>query len=77
MTLTADAAGVFPIAPTPFNADGTVDWASTDRLFAYYDGIGSNGTTVLGIMGEAPKLEPDEVDAASSRARSRTCRASR
>jgi len=60
MPLTADASGVFPIAPTPFNADGTVDWASTDRLFAYYDRIGSNGTTVLGIMGEAPKLEPEE-----------------
>lgn len=60
MTLTATAAGVFPIAPTPFTSDGAVDWASVDRLFAYYDEIGSDGTTVLGIMGEAPKLEPEE-----------------
>ena len=60
MTLTADAAGVFPIAPTPFNPDGSVDWGSTERLFAFYDEIGSDGTTVLGIMGEAPKLEPEE-----------------
>ena len=60
MLLTPDAAGVFPIAPTPFNPDGTIDWASTEKLFSYYDGIGSNGTTVLGIMGEAPKLEPEE-----------------
>lgn len=60
MTLTPDAAGVFPIAPTPFNPDGTIDWTSTDRLFSFYDGIGSDGTTVLGIMGEAPKLEPEE-----------------
>lgn len=60
MRLTTDAAGVFPIAPTPFNPDGTVDQASTDRLFAFYDGIGADGTTVLGIMGEAPKLEPEE-----------------
>lgn len=60
MRLTSDAAGVFPIAPTPFNPDGTVDQASTDRLFAFYDGIGADGTTVLGIMGEAPKLEPEE-----------------
>ncbi len=37
-----------------------MDWASTEKLFAYYDGIGSDGTTVLGIMGEAPKLEPEE-----------------
>lgn len=60
MTLTADAAGVFPIAPTAFNPDGSVDWASTEKLFAFYDEIGSDGTTVLGIMGEAPKLEPEE-----------------
>jgi 4-hydroxy-tetrahydrodipicolinate synthase len=60
MRLTPDANGVFPIAPTPFNPDGSVDWTSTEKLFAYYDAIGSNGTTVLGIMGEAPKLEPEE-----------------
>lgn len=52
--------GVFPIAPTPFLADGAVDWASTDRLFEFYGRIGANGVTVLGIMGEAPKLEPHE-----------------
>lgn len=60
MRLTPDASGVFPIAPTPFNPDGSVDWSSVDRLFSYYDKIGANGTTVLGIMGEAPKLEPEE-----------------
>lgn len=60
MTLTASASGVFPIAPTPFLADGAVDWASTEKLFSFYDAIGSDGTTVLGIMGEAPKLEPEE-----------------
>jgi 4-hydroxy-tetrahydrodipicolinate synthase len=60
MRLTPDASGVFPIAPTPFNPDGTLDWASTEKLFAFYDEIGSDGTTVLGIMGEAPKLEPEE-----------------
>jgi 4-hydroxy-tetrahydrodipicolinate synthase len=60
MRLTATAQGVFPIAPTPFSPDGSVDWASVDRLFAFYEEIGSDGTTVLGIMGEAPKLEPDE-----------------
>lgn len=60
MILTHDAAGVFPIAPTPFNPDGTIDWLSTKRLFEFYDEIGSDGVTVLGIMGEAPKLEPEE-----------------
>lgn len=52
--------GVFPIAPTPFLADGTVDWTSLDRLFDFYGKVGSDGVTVLGIMGEAPKLEPHE-----------------
>ena len=52
--------GVFPIAPTPFLPDGAIDWSSADRLFDWYNGIGSDGLTVLGIMGEAPKLEPAE-----------------
>ena len=52
MHLTPTAAGVFPIAPTPFAADGSLDWASAERLFAWYDGLGADGTTVLGIMGE-------------------------
>jgi 4-hydroxy-tetrahydrodipicolinate synthase len=60
MLLTASASGVFPIAPTPFLPDGAVDWTSVDNLFSFYDKIGSDGTTVLGIMGEAPKLEPEE-----------------
>jgi len=60
MPLTTEASGVFPIAPTPFNPDGSVDWTSADRLFEFYHGIGSDGVTVLGIMGEAPKLEPEE-----------------
>ena len=48
--------GVFPIAPTPFLPDGTLDKASTAKLFDHYASIGSTGLTVLGIMGEAPKL---------------------
>lgn len=60
MKLTPAAAGVFPIAPTPFAPDGAIDWASVDRLFEFYARIGSDGVTVLGIMGEAPKLEPQE-----------------
>lgn len=52
--------GVFPIAPTPFLPDGAIDWASAEKLFDFYREIGSDGLTVLGIMGEAPKLEPHE-----------------
>ena len=60
MKLDPSAAGVFPIAPTPFAPDGAIDWASVDRLFDFYARIGADGATVLGIMGEAPKLEPHE-----------------
>ncbi|KUL93243.1 dihydrodipicolinate synthetase [Bosea sp. WAO] len=60
MRLTPEASGVFPIAPTPFMPDGAVDWKSADKLFEFYADIGSDGVTVLGIMGEAPKLEPEE-----------------
>jgi 4-hydroxy-tetrahydrodipicolinate synthase len=61
MALTAQSGGVFPIAPTPFGPDGAIDWASVDKLFGHYDAIGSDGLTVLGMMGEAPKLEPAEA----------------
>ena len=30
--LTVEAKGVFPIAPTPFLADGSIDEASVDRM---------------------------------------------
>ena len=52
--------GVFPIAPTPFLPDGALDKASTAKLFDHYAAIGSPGLTVLGIMGEAPKLDQAE-----------------
>jgi len=60
MRLDETAAGVFPIAPTPFHPDGRVDEASIGKLIDTYLGAGATGATVLGIMGEAPKLEPDE-----------------
>ncbi len=66
MALTAEAAGLFPIAPTPFLPDGRIDVASVDTLMERYLAAGATGVTVLGIMGEAPKLEPDEsLDIAS------------
>ena len=67
MLLTPDAAGVFPIAPTPFLEDGRIDEASIDRLCAAYRACGSTGLTVLGIMGEAPKLEAAESLAVAAR----------
>ena len=61
MPLTAKAQGVFPIAATPFDSAGRVDFASLDRLTDFYIGCGATGLTILGIMGEAQKLEPDEA----------------
>ena len=61
MQLTAKAQGVFPIAATPFDSAGRVDFASLDRLTDFYLGCGATGLTLLGIMGEAQKLEPDEA----------------
>lgn len=52
--------GVFPIAPTPFLPGGDIDWASLETLLAHYVAAGSEGVTILGIMGEAPKLEASE-----------------
>jgi 4-hydroxy-tetrahydrodipicolinate synthase len=60
MLLTSDARGVFPIAPTPFLEDGAVDTGSIDRLTDFYLGCGATGITVLGQLGEAPKLEHGE-----------------
>ncbi|WP_354679245.1 dihydrodipicolinate synthase family protein [Cupriavidus plantarum] len=66
MLLTPDAKGVFPIAPTPFLDDGSIDTASIDRLTDFYLECGATGITVLGQLGEAPKLEHAEsVDVAA------------
>jgi 4-hydroxy-tetrahydrodipicolinate synthase len=60
--LTADAAGTFAIAPTPFHDDGRIDERSIDRLTDFYAETGCDGVTVLGILGEAPKLDATEAE---------------
>lgn len=67
MLLTHSAQGVFPIAPTPFLTDGTLDLVSTDRMIDHYVACGATGVTILGIMGEAPKLDQDEAIAFATR----------
>ena len=57
----ADARGVYVIAPTPFLADGRIDVDSIDRMCDFFVGAGVSGITVLGQMGEAPKLDQDEA----------------
>lgn len=52
--------GVYIISPTPFGEDGSLDLESTDRLVDFYVEKGVTGFTILGILGEANKLTPDE-----------------
>lgn len=61
MKLDATTGGVFTIAPTAFHPDGRVDQDSMDRLTDFYFEAGCQGITVLGIMGEAPKLDGQEA----------------
>src|SRR6201988_4696420 len=62
MKLTSKAAGTFAIAPTPFHDDGRIDEKSIDKLTDFYAEIGCDGVTVLGILGEAPKLDAAEAE---------------
>ena len=58
--LTEQAKGVYIIAATPFTDEGALDLDSVDSLTDFYLGCGVNGFTLLGIMGEAPKLTSEE-----------------
>jgi 4-hydroxy-tetrahydrodipicolinate synthase len=59
--LDESARGVYVIAATPFTDDGALDLSSTDRMVDFYLGRGADGLTILGIMGEAPKLTAEEA----------------
>jgi 4-hydroxy-tetrahydrodipicolinate synthase len=54
------ASGVYLITVTPFKPDGSLDLESTDRLIDFYLQAGVNGLTLLGVLGEAPKLTAQE-----------------
>ena len=54
--LTSDTKGVFAISVTPFDDQGAIDFNSLDRATDFYLEKGSTGITVLGMMGEAPKM---------------------
>ncbi|OYV35582.1 MAG: dihydrodipicolinate synthase family protein [Rhodospirillales bacterium 20-64-7] len=68
----AEARGVYAIAPTPFLPDGALDLDSLDRLTDFYAECGADGLTILGIMGEAQKLEFSESLAVAKRILART-----
>ncbi|MEM7259026.1 MAG: dihydrodipicolinate synthase family protein [Pseudomonadota bacterium] len=60
MKLTENAAGVYIISATPFTDNGEIDYASADRLVEFYIEREVTGMTILGMMGEAPKLSSEE-----------------
>jgi len=66
MLLDHTASGVYAIAVTPFTPDGAVDYDSVDSMTDFYLRCGVSGLTILGIMGEAPKLDPAEALAISN-----------
>lgn len=59
--------GVCTIALTPFTDEGEVDLAGVDSLARHYLSAGVHGVTVLGIMGEAHKLNDRERSALAGR----------
>ncbi|MCU0818224.1 MAG: dihydrodipicolinate synthase family protein [Beijerinckiaceae bacterium] len=58
--LNETATGVFVIAVTPFTETGALDLESADRMVDFYLEKGATGLTLLGMMGEAPKLTAEE-----------------
>src|SRR5438128_7936486 len=63
MKLTSEASGVYVIAPTPFRPDGRIDDASIDRMTDFFVEAGVDGITLLGQLGEAPKMTHRESTA--------------
>jgi 4-hydroxy-tetrahydrodipicolinate synthase len=55
-----DMKGVIAIATTPFNNENTIDYESVDSLSQYYLDSKVSGVTILGVMGEAHKLNIEE-----------------
>lgn len=60
MRVDENCAGLCSILATPFSDDGALDRDSLRTLVDFYLGHGSSALTILGMMGEAPKLDPEE-----------------
>lgn len=58
--ISSESKGVFVIAVTPFTDNGDIDTASIDSVTDFYLDKGADGLTILGMMGEAPKLTQAE-----------------
>ena len=54
--------GTYTIAPTPFLPDGSIDRPSLATMVDFLVGLGVQGITILGVMGEVDKLGDAERD---------------
>ncbi|MGR5118317.1 dihydrodipicolinate synthase family protein [Vibrio astriarenae] len=61
MNLNFQMKGVCVIAVTPFTSGGDIDYDSIDTMTDYYIDTGVDAITLLGMMGEAPKLTMEEA----------------
>src|SRR4029079_4773074 len=52
--------GVIPILATPFQDDESLDLNSWQRLLEFMLGIGVDGVTVLGVLGESNRMSDEE-----------------
>ncbi len=71
MKLPSSIRGVYVIAPTPFHPDGRIDDASIDRMTDFFVESGVDGITLLGQLGEAPKMTHEESVAIVARVAAR------
>ena len=55
--------GVIPILPTPFRDDEGLDLESWRKVLEFMAGIGVDGVTILGVLGESNRLNDEERDA--------------
>jgi len=55
-----DLAGVIPIAVTPFDEHGAVNWNEATRLARHLVDNGSEGIVIAGTTGESPTLSDEE-----------------
>ncbi len=63
MTSKLSFEGVYPILATPFHDDERVDLESMERLIRFMAGLGVDGVTILGVLGEANRMLDSEREA--------------
>ena len=68
MTAPIGFTGVFPILATPFDESGKLDLESFDRLIGFMADLGTEGVTILGVLGEANRMLDSERECLIARA---------